>query len=118
MSISVFTQGGLQQPEPVRLADTLLTDVFTAKDNSPTIGSWSLANETASPVQVNCYYSDGTTDFLEWSGSIPANESVNVTGQPLRLREGDKFKVQATTGNAITVSPKVTRVMPNAPART
>lgn len=117
MSISVFTQGGLQRPSPVRLSDALLTDVFTAPDNAPTIVSWSLANETGSPVQVNCYYFNGTTDFLEWSGSVPANESVNVTGQPLPLMKGDKFKVQAATGNAITVSPKTTRVNPNAPAR-
>lgn len=118
MSISVFTQGGLQQPNPVRLTTASLTDVYTAPDSAPTIASWSLANETGNPVQVDCYYSDGTTDFLEWSGIVPANESVNVTEQPLKLREGNKFKVKAATGNAITVSPKVTRVMPNAPART
>lgn len=117
MSVSAFFNGGIETPLPIRLTTTSLTDIFTATDRSSTIASWSLANETGGGVLADCYYYDGTTNFLVFSRSVGANDTVIVTDIPLRLRDGNKFKVQAATGNAITVTPIVSRSHYNEPAK-
>lgn len=117
MTISANYAGGIQRPMPVRLTTTSLTDIVTGVDNTATVGSWSLANETAGAVVTDCYYHDGTTDFLVFSRSVPANDTVIVSDVPLRLYSGDKFKVQAATGNAITVTPVIVTNYANEPTR-
>lgn len=113
--MSVSFPGNVEAPVPVRLTTTSLTDIYTtqADDHSSTIAAWTLANETGSAVQVGCYFYNGTTDFLWFNRSVPANDTVLVIDVPMRLRGGNKFKVQAATGNAITVNPVVIRSHPN-----
>ena len=106
MSIQGTYRGGLVNPSDItRLTTTSATTIFTAVNSSQTLAGFSLANETASAVIVACHFNDGTTDFLFFRRSVPANDTVIVTDIPIRMRSGDSFKVTAATGNAITVAP-------------
>lgn len=116
MSVDVLYQGGLENPNPVRLTTTSATSVFTATDNNVTIGAFSLANETGSAVTVDVHFNDGSTDFLVFRRSVPATDTIVVDNIPLRMRNANVFKVTAATGNAITVTPIVTRNSPNVAA--
>lgn len=113
MSVSGFYYGGLQVPFPVLLSNTSTTELLTATDNSTTVSSVSIGNDSGSAVQVKLYYYDGATDFLVFIRSIPANDTVVLSNMPLALRNGNKLKAQASTGNVITITPIVTRSHPN-----
>lgn len=113
MSVSGNYIGGVARPFPARLTTTNATDIVVATDHSEIIASFSLANETGSAVVAACHYYDGTTDFLVFRRSVPANDTVIVSDIPLRLYSGDKFKVTAASANAITVTPINIRSHPN-----
>jgi hypothetical protein len=113
MSVSGNYSGGIVRPIPVRLTTTNATDIVTATDSSDVISSFSLANETGSAVVVDCHYNNGSTDFLVFRRSVPATDTVIISDLPIRLYSGDKFKVTAATGNAITVTPFIVRSHPN-----
>jgi len=119
MSVSLIYEGGIQAAAPVRLTTTSATDIVTAPtaDNTIIISSFSLANETGSAVQMSVHYYDGTTDFLWFARSVPANDTIIVCEIPMRLRGGQKMKATAATGNAITVTPIVTRLHKNVAVR-
>ena len=106
--------GAVQLPKPVRLTTTSSTDIKTATDDIELVGAISFANETGSAVaSVLCHYYDGTTDFLVFSAPVPAYGTVVMEGMPIKLKSGDKIKVTASTANAITVTPIVSRIQQN-----
>lgn len=113
MSVSGNYAGGVARPSPVRLTTTSQTDVVTGFDSASVVAAFSLANETASAVTVDCHYFNGTTNFLVFRRSVPAADTVIVSEIPLRLYINDKFKVTAATSNAITVTPILIRSHPN-----
>ena len=116
MAISGNYNGGIQRPSPVRLTTTGQTAVYTATDRDTVVGSWAMANETGSGVLTKCYWKDGTTSYLVWSGTITANGAEIVCDAPLRMYPGDTFEVTAASSNAITVTPVVVRSQAHAPA--
>lgn len=114
MSIQGNYRGGLVNPANiVRLTTTSATTILTAQNSSQTLAGFSLANETSSAVVVACHFNDGSTDFLFFRRSVPANDTVIVSDIPIRMRSGDSFKVTAATGNAITVTPVILENFPN-----
>lgn len=113
MSIHGNYQGGLERPFPIRLTSTAATDITTSTDNNIAISTIALANETGGAVDVKCFYHNGTTDFLIFRRSVPAADTVIVCDVPLRLRSGDKLKIQAATADAITATAIVLRSQPN-----
>tara|TARA_R110002110_G_scaffold37601_4_gene124036 strand:- start:770 stop:1156 length:387 start_codon:yes stop_codon:yes gene_type:complete len=113
VSVSGNFLGGVPRPLPIRLTTTNSTDIVTATGKDEILASFSLANETGSAVVVACHYYDGATDFLVFRRSVPGSDTVIVSDIPLRLYTGDKFKVTAAIGNAITVTPIIIRSHPN-----
>lgn len=116
MSLQGIVYGGLESPDPTRLTSTSLTDIVTGEDRTAVIARVHVSNETGSAAQLDCYYYDGTTDFLEWSISVAAN-STEYLDTWIRLNDGAKFKAQAGTANALTVSPRIVRINPNEAVR-
>lgn len=115
MSVSGNYEGGVETPKPARLTTTSATDVVTGVDRFSVLASFSLANETGSSVIVSCYFNNGSTDFLVYRATVAGASTLIISELPLRLREGQKFKVQAATANAITVTPIMIRSHANEP---
>lgn len=113
MSVNGNYSGGMPRPKPIRLTTTNQTDIVTGYDKGDVLAAFSLANETGLAVVVDCHYYDGTTNFLVFRRSVPATDTVIVSEIPIRFYSGDKFKVTASTGNAITVTPIIIRSHPN-----
>ena len=95
MSVLGTYVGNLTQPVSVALAGTSKTDVVVATDDSLTTASMSFANDSAGSVNCYIYWYEArtTTDWLIWVGPVPSKQTVTVSDQPIRLREGDKVKV-------------------------
>lgn len=113
MSVNGNYAGGLERPLPTRITTTSLADAYESDASGVVIASIALANETASPVDVELYYFDGATDFLVWRDEVLGSSSIQVKDIPLRLYPDDKVKIKAATANAITVTPIVIRNHPN-----
>lgn len=114
MSVTGFFSGGIERTAPVLLSSTSSVQVYAATDRNVTIGAVAFANDDASAIVVQLYYNNGSSDFLIWKKSIPANDSASFD-YPIRLYSGDKIKATAATANKITATPVVVRSHPNAP---
>jgi hypothetical protein len=113
VSVAGNYAGGVPRPKPVRLTTTNQTDIVTGFDKGDILAAFSLANETTTARVVQCYYYDGATDFLIYSGEVPISGTLVVSDIPIRLYSGDKFKCTAAAANAITVTPIIIRSHPN-----
>ncbi|XHB99354.1 hypothetical protein ABWH97_13905 [Nitratireductor sp. ac15] len=109
MSITVPLPGIVQPPVTTSLTTTSKTDVFTASDKAnEVVVSISVANKTASGVDVTLEWHDGSSDFIFWMKSVAAKTTEIVSDLPLALssRHGNTQKIKATagTGNAVSVT--------------
>jgi hypothetical protein len=104
MSVQGTYIGNVAQPDSVVLAGTSKTDIVTATDNSLTMASVSLANDTGGAVTCKLYWfkAANATDYLFWESSVAANSTAIVSDIPIRLMDGDKIKAIGNTGVCVT----------------
>lgn len=104
MSVQGTFIGTVAQPESVVLGGTSKTDIVTAADDSLTVASVSVANDTAGAVVCKLYWfkAANSTDYLFWESSVAANSTTIVSDIPIRLADGDKLKAVGASGVCIT----------------
>lgn len=113
MTIVANYSGGIEASIPVRLTTTAITDIYTGTDKNSTAATITIANETGGAVSVIISYFDGTTNHAVFRKSVPANDTIQVTNMPMKLKIGDKVKATAGTANALTVTCSIVRSHPN-----
>jgi hypothetical protein len=104
MSVQGTYIGTVAMPESVAISGTSKNDIVTAPDDSVTLASVSVANDTAGAIVCKLYWFKATaaTDYLFWTMSVPANTTMIVSDIPIRLAEGDKIKAIGNTGVSVT----------------
>lgn len=104
MSVQGTYIGTVAMPQSVVISGTSKNDIVTAPDDSLTVASISVANDTAGAIVCKLYWFKNTnsTDYLVWENSVAANSTVIVSDLPIRLAEGDKIKAVGNTGIFVT----------------
>lgn len=106
MTISI-DQSGRLKTEKTKLATTLPTTVYLAKDRTrPVVVGMRITNFSAGAVTaaVALYDAAAAIDFqLTGTISIAANDTLELAGMPLALLDNDAIKVTAGTGNALDI---------------
>ena len=105
MSVTGNYSGNVYIPICQKLTNTTTTLIGAAMgDDSLTLASFAIANDTAGAIVVSLFWYDfaNTTERLVWKKSVPANDTVTVSDIPLRLREDDEIRVKGD--NNINVS--------------
>lgn len=98
MSVVANFIGSLQKPRFYAFANTSKQTVYTvsAGNRLETVGAFSFANDTAGAIQCKLYHYETDapvpTEYLVWTGSVPANSTTIVESNPIRLRPNDEVR--------------------------
>ncbi len=103
--------GTIEDPVSVPLTTTSVTDIYAMAAGRPemvTIIGVILANEGASPRLCSIWWTENSTDYLLWRGSVAAaSTETDVVKHPIRLyakSTARKIKAQAAAANEVTVT--------------
>ena len=108
MSVQISVPGVLQPPTSLRPTGTGVTDILSIASGgaSRTVIGVIVANESGSARLSSVWWHDGTTDFLIFQRSVPANETVTeALALPIQLsakQAAKKIKVQAAAADVVT----------------
>lgn len=108
MSVQISVPGVLEPPTSIRPTTTGVTDalsIASGKAGKTVIGII-IANQDGSARLASVWWHNGTTDFLIFQRSIPANETVpEALALPIQLnakQAAQKIKVQAAAVDVVT----------------
>lgn len=107
MSVTANYSGNLERIFSKALTDATKVVVGTViPDNSMTAAGWWACNDTGAPIIVQLYYfSDlGSTEYLIWTKSVPANDTIGSSDTPIRLRQNDEIRVKGANGLTMNVT--------------
>lgn len=107
MSVTANYAGNLERIFSKALTDTTKVIVGTViPDNSMTAAGWWACNDTASPIIVQLYYFSllDSAEYLIWTKSVPANDTIGSADTPIRLRQGDEIRVKGANGLTMNVT--------------
>ena len=104
MSVVANFIGSLVKNKYQTFSSTSPTTAYTAESKIYSVGAFSFANDTAGAIQCKLYHNDGSTDYLVWTGSVPANSTTIVESNPVRLLDGDIIKAIANAGVTLKLS--------------
>ena len=108
MSVQISVPGVLEPPTSIRPTTTNVTDALSiaAGGAGKTVIGIIVANEDGSARLASVWWNNGTTDFLIFERSIPANETVTeALARPIQLNAkaaAKKIKVQAAAADVVT----------------
>ena len=116
MSVSINVQGSLGNPKTVTLGSSE-GDVYAPSGSSfDIVIGILLCNTSSSAVICTLYWSDGSTSYAFWKGSVAANSTTDVGGLPLRLQAdggtGVAVKIRgiAATGAVVNATVNYTTI--------
>lgn len=106
MSVVANYIGTLDYPEFYTFSAVAKVDAYTVAPTNKglTLAAFSFANDTAGAVQCKLYHFDGTTEYLVWTGSVPANTTAIVESNPTRLRPGDIIRAVGAASVTLKLS--------------
>lgn len=103
--------GSLETPTSLLLTGTSVTDVYAmaaGRTDLVTVIGVILANAGASPRVCSVWWTENSTDYLIWTGSVGAGTTEkDVVQHPIRLdakSTARKIRAQAAAGNEVTVT--------------
>lgn len=106
MSVTGNYAGNVYLPVCQKLTNTSTTLIGGfMDDDSLTLASWAIANDTAGAIITYLYWYDlaNTTERIIWKKSVPANDTLTVSDIPLRLRAGDEIRVKGDNNINVTL---------------
>lgn len=108
---AVINQPGvLQQPVSLLLTGTSVTDVLSmaiGRQDVLTVSGWKIVNADSSDRVVSLWWTDDSTDYLIFKGTIGANSTMWDDAVDIKLfakATAKKIKAQAAAGNVVTVT--------------
>lgn len=104
MSITANFIGSLEIPEYLALSGTSIQTVATAENDTLSLAAFTFSNDTAGAIVCKLYHNDNSSEWLIWTGSVPANSSVTVTDNPVRLRNTERIRASGNTNVTVKLS--------------
>ena len=104
MSVVANFIGSLELPAYLLLSGTSVQTVYTAENSTTTLAAFTLSNNTAGAITCSVFHNDGSSEWLIWTGSVPANSSVTVTDNPVRLLNTERIRASGNTNVTVKLS--------------